>query len=770
MVSSRLSRSPGFQKLFQTPADFSPPQTEESILFRALVQSLVIVGIIATDVATESYTGLWAIPLSIVGSWWSWRRRKKKNVETKFAIAIGMLAVLALFLGSIVAMQDSRVSLTLLLIQLQVLHSFDLPRRKDLGYSMMIGLILIGVAGTISQTVAFAPWLILFLLLAIPTLVLDYRSRLGLERLDDRLNLPFRKKTSIARSSEIPPLQGSLLSPKRLAIFFLAVLVMGLGIFALLPRFPGYQIQSFPVSSPEGMEGQDFERGERQVVNPGYVREGQGGNGTGGGQSPTSGAGKMDSTYYYGFSAKINQNLRGEMTPKTVLRVRSQSPGFWRVLAFDRYTGQGWEVSRDTEVQDIDRARWSYRFFLPLPATKANTRQVIQSYSIVSDLPNLIPALASPQFLFFPTRQVSIDKENGLRSPSGLAEGLTYTVVSQVPLRDRTALGRAGEDYPRSIRRHYLQIPEEIAPAIREKTESLLAKSSKPLLSPHEKVLFLAQALKQNYQLQSDVPFFNKEEDLVKTFLFRLQGGYADHFATVLTVMARSIGIPARLAVGFAPGRFNPFTGFYVVKNTDAHALTEVFFPGYGWFAFDPIPGHELVPPSFEEAEPFSVLKQFWQWVAGWLPSPVGGFLGFVWEAIAGSLSRLLGWLWGFISGSLIGGIIALIFGAILGFLVWLGWKPLSRWLRGRKLAKYPPIERLYRQMLELFRERGQGKHPAQTPLEYAEATRSLQPEPVAAIVEEISRAYTDWRYGDRSSDVDHLRQRFGELAKLVKK
>jgi transglutaminase-like putative cysteine protease len=554
-------------------------------------------------------------------------------------------------------------------------------------------------------------------------------------------------------------------------VFSLAILVFGLGIFAFLPRFPGYQIQSFPVSGPEGMENEGFERGERQVVNPGYVREGQAGQGgAGAGQSPTTGSGKMDSTYYYGFNSKINQNLRGQMTPKVVLRVRSQSPGFWRVLSFDRYTGQGWEVSQSQAVQDLERNRWSYRFFVPLPATKAKTHQVIQSYTVVSDLPNLIPALASPQFLFFPTRQVSIDRENSLQSPSGLTEGLTYTVISQVPERDRTLLRQAGENYPRSIQRYYLQIPEAIAGKIRKKTEALLAKSEKPLESPYEKILFLAQSLKQNYQLQADIPFFEKDEDLVEAFLFRLEGGYGDHFATVLTVMARSIGIPARLAAGFSPGQFNPLTGFYVVKNTDAHALTEVFFPGYGWFAFNPTPGYDLIPPSFEEAEPFSVLKQFWQWVAGWLPSPVVGFLSILWELIVGTITRWLGKVWQFVSSGLLGGVIGAIVGAIIGFLGWLGWKPFSRWLRGRKLAKYPPIERLYRQMLEIFRERGQGKHPAQTPLEYAHAVRSTHPAATAHIVEEISQAYTNWRYGDKSSDVEYLRQRLRELMKLVKK
>ncbi|MEO0968426.1 MAG: transglutaminase, partial [Cyanobacteria bacterium J06639_18] len=74
---------------------------------------------------------------------------------------------------------NTRLVLAQLLIQLQILHSFDLPRRKDLGYSITIGLILLGVAASVSQTLAFAPILLIFLAIALPTLVFDYRSRLG---------------------------------------------------------------------------------------------------------------------------------------------------------------------------------------------------------------------------------------------------------------------------------------------------------------------------------------------------------------------------------------------------------------------------------------------------------------------------------------------------------------------------------------------------------------------------------------------------------------
>ncbi|MCU0537882.1 MAG: DUF3488 and DUF4129 domain-containing transglutaminase family protein [Hydrococcus sp. Prado102] len=747
-----------FQSFKQRQEAIPIAETEDSLLLRVLVQALVIVGIIATDIAAESLTSLWAIPLSIAGAAFSWKRRRKRNIEAKFLIAIGMLVVLAVFLGNlIVNLGDSRLALANLLVQLQVLHSFDLPRRKDLGYSMVIGLILLGVAGTVSQTLAFAPTLIVFLAIALPTLVLDYRSRLGLESIPINFSRPSATKDAKFRVTYSP------LSPRRFFLILSAIIVLGLAIFAIMPRFPGYQLQSFPVNSPADMRDLNFDSENRTLVNPGYVKEGKATDGEGG--ETGTGTGEVDRTFYYGFNSRMNQNLRGEMEPKIVLRVRSQAPGFWRVMSFDRYTGQGWEVSREDKLEDIQRPRWSYRFFISSPLTRGRTRQVIQSYTAVSELPNLIPALLYPKFVFFPTQEIAVDPEGSLRSPGGLSEGLTYTVISQVPYRDRTLLNKTSKTYPKRIANYYLEIPPAIRDKVRQKAEEILAKSPNPLTTVYEQTLFLAQYLKQNYQIQPELPFLEENEDLVEAFLFRYQGGYADHFSTVLTVMLRSLGIPARLTVGFAPGQFNPFTGFYIVRNTDAYALTEVYFADYGWFKFDPIPGRELIPPSFEEDQTFSVLKQLWNWVASWLPSPVVSFFSILWGDILGGFFRMLGWLWRFISGSLIGVLVGLILAVVLGFLTWLGFERMRSLRSRRHLAKLPPMERLYQQMLTTLQAKGYPKHPAQTPLEYARLTYQHNPS-AAEIIEEISQAYVCWRYGEQSQNIDYLR---GQLKMLIR-
>ncbi|KAB8317753.1 DUF3488 domain-containing protein [Tolypothrix campylonemoides VB511288] len=744
-------------------------EVENSIALRVLVLALVIVGIVATDTAAETQFSLLSIPLSMVGATWSYYHRHNYNVSVKFCIAIGMLAALGAFFGRLFGeLNDTRLALAELLIQLQVFHSFDMPRRKDLGYSIVIGLILLGVAATLSQTLAFAPVLLLFLAIALPTLVLEYRSRLGLQPL--KLFSGFTWEQD--KNQKLPSNFFTFYF-----LLFTLIVVIGLGIFAVLPRFPAYQVRMFPVSSPINIQ-RDF-TGSR-IINPGYARQGYGKNQASGdsnaGQGNQTGEpGVLNDNFYYGFNSSMNQNLRGVMKPKVVMRVRSQGAGFWRVLAFDRYTGQGWEISRNWQVQTLKRSPWSYQIFLNLAPIFGKSQEIVQTYNVVSDLPNLIPALAYPKEIYFPTPMIAVDTEGSLRSPVELSEGLTYTVISQVPYRDRTLLGKASTKYPQSIEKYYLQVPPEIAEKLRQHTEKILANyntervgnSQKTLDSAYEKALYLAQYLKQHYSIPKnplDLPYLSNKEDLVEAFLFKYKGGYRDHFSTVLTMMLRSVGIPARLVAGFSSGEFNPFTGMYVVRNTDAYVMTEVYFPKYGWFAFDPIPNHPLIPPSIEDTETFSVLHQFWNWIAGWLPSPVTGLLNNVFGAIFSWIARVLSWFFSLFSQGWLGILTGVILVTALAFLSWISWEQWREWRSGFALSKLPPMERLYQQMLKWTAQKGLGKHPAQTPLEYAQVSYQHYSFATAEVIDEICQAYVSWRYGNHAPDLNRLRQRWQQV------
>ncbi|WNC61485.1 DUF3488 and DUF4129 domain-containing transglutaminase family protein [Thermosynechococcus sp. QS41] len=722
------------QPIANSPILAPAKDVEDSLLLRLGVLGMVIVGLVATDVAADTANSLWAVPLSIAGFSWSWWARRQRNVVAKLAIAVGMLTALAVFLARLAALnQDSRILLTELLIQLQVLHSFDLPRRKDLGYSMVIALILISVAATLSQTMTFGLFLVIFLAIALPVLVLDYRSRLGLLSTTLKsLRLPWRQWVGL----------------------FALILGLGMVVFVLLPRFPGYQIRTLPVSAEIQVAG-EFD--QTRVINPGYV-SGRGGGGVGEELANQT----FDPNFYYGFGSEIDQTLGGIMTPRELMRVRSQAPGFWRVLAFDEYTGRGWRISRNDKAEVLRRSPWSFRYLLPQQLSQMPTREVIQTYTIVSEFSNLIPHLYEPRELYFPTREIARDPEGGLRAPVPLPEGLTYSVISQVPVRDRSLLRRAPKLNHTVGYQSYLEVPPDLKPRLQALAKDLLAKADRSIPEPYEQALYLTQALKQSYALKTDIPELGKDQDLVAAFLFEWRGGYPDHFSTALTLLLRSIGIPTRLVTGLGTGEFNPFTGLYVVRNTDAYALTEAYFPNLGWFLFDPIPGHNLYPATLEVDQTFSVLQQFWQWVTGWLPTPVTGFFGIIFATLETALQKFFD-LFSQGLGGIVQGILILFGGVIV---VWGLWYALQTWRYRQRLQKLPPIARLYVQMLDGLAQQGLPKRPNQTPWEYA---RSLQTagrlDAVSQrAIETLTQAYVAWRYGGDQPPLPPLKRALNQL------
>jgi hypothetical protein len=105
--------------------------------------------------------------------------------------------------------------------------------------------------------------------------------------------------------------------------------------------------------------------------------------------------------------------------------------------------------------------------------------------------------------------------------------------------------------------------------------------------TPYEKALALQEYLRQfPYDLEVDVP--PPGRDVVDFFLFDVQRGYCDYYGSAFVVLARAVGVPARLAIGYAMGGYNLERDCYVVVERDAHSWPEVYFGEYGWIAFEP--------------------------------------------------------------------------------------------------------------------------------------------------------------------------------------
>jgi hypothetical protein len=142
-------------------------------------------------------------------------------------------------------------------------------------------------------------------------------------------------------------------------------------------------------------------------------------------------------------------------------------------------------------------------------------------------------------------------------------------------------------EYPAWVTDRYLQIPEKIAPQLRELALEITA----PYDTVYDKVeavtSYLRNEIKYEAELTDPLP---KNQDPLLWVLFDYKKGFCMYYASAETLMLRSIGIPARMAVGFVEGEYDDalLEREYIVAYKDSHAWPEVYFPGIGWVEFEP--------------------------------------------------------------------------------------------------------------------------------------------------------------------------------------
>ncbi len=598
---------------------YRPKDIEHSLLMRVLVFLTISIAIAATIYAAESPVWLAAVSImaSGFGTWVSWRRREAKNWWIKVILALMMLVALASFFYEIADNPfDARIPLAHLLIWLQVLHSYDLPRRKDVFYSLWVALILISVAATTSRNTGFGVFLIAYSILALLSLLAGHLSSQGLHR----MGLRFWGKFS-------------------LPVLLLSI-VGGAFVFVLIPRYQGLKVRTFPVS----MQIQNLPFFNGEIKNPAYPN-----------RSPAASSAKdpnkdkqreFDPYAYYGFSTELDLNYRGKLANEVVMRVRSPRAEYWRGMAFDTYDGLRWTMQKPFELKRYENSS--------LPIWIRQSRNLVKNivpkdqetytFYIERDQSNLIFSVPYVEKLYFPTNFVLIDDYGGIRSPIELFSGTTYTVVSAVPRYSEQALRTVSWDKLKQEAQSptYTQIPQALPQRVKDLAASLTAESQ----NPYDAVKTLEQHLKQNYPYDLEIPTFPTNRDTIDYFLFEQKAGYCEHFASSLAVMARSLGLATRFVTGYVPGEYNPMTGYFDVRSSDAHGWVEVYFPHHGWVPFDPTPGY-LANLSQGDVHAEGNLKSFFDYFLEAIPvswkNLLKQSLGVAFGAIAGVFGLLVG-------------------------------------------------------------------------------------------------------------------------------
>ena len=253
---------------------------------------------------------------------------------------------------------------------------------------------------------------------------------------------------------------------------------------------------------------------------------------------------------------------------------RIQLGRHWRGLSYEKYTGRGWSLGEEN-LQKIFAAEQIA--LVPAESTLILDQDIHWRYD----------NRATRYSLGLPT---SFDHETILawRDPGDLVR-VKADLVNQYKATSRIS-SAAGDELrsaaltavPRQIINRYTQLPGGIPQRVHDL--ALTVTGDQP--TPYDQALALERFLRQyDYSLEVELP--PQGADPVDYFLFDLQKGYCDYYASAMVVMARSLGLPARLATGFLAQPPDEF-GVQTIRQIDSHSWAEIFFAGYGWIEFEP--------------------------------------------------------------------------------------------------------------------------------------------------------------------------------------
>lgn len=446
-----------------------------------------------------------------------------------------------------------------------------------------------------------------------------------------------------------------------------------------------------------------------------------------------------------GFSDTIRLGGVGTLKsdPRVVARVRVDPDPLverldvhWRGQALDVFDGQSWTTSGGPRLNPTGRLS----LVRPRPAQGSSWKAewVPEGGPPVVFVPEAAAELSTPTRV--PPRRLApslfFDPDvhgNVLLTPPP-EMGYAYDLFLAGPRSARVGLG--GE-YPPDVRARHLQLPGSFDPRLRALAERWTAGATDPL----EKARAIERRLLADYAYTTELP--GEQDDPLAHFLLVRKAGHCEYFATAMTVLLRAVGVPARNATGYFGGqRVGP--GEYVLRAGDAHAWTEVFFPGVGFVTFDATPADDRASSAADWQQRWADFVYRSQ--NAWLRLVIDYSFRDQLEGASG-FGRAVARLY---SAAQDRGALPILAGVLLssGALVAL-LRRLGR-LRLRRVA-VPPEAReavlLYRELLRRLGKRGLEKAPGQTPREFVAALRRAG-RPEEAVAAEVTERYLCARFG----------------------
>ncbi len=322
---------------------------------------------------------------------------------------------------------------------------------------------------------------------------------------------------------------------------------LALLLFFLFPRIPG-PLWNLPDDAHSGLTGLS------DSMTPGQISQ-------------------LSNNESVAFRAKFNT-----ITPTSTQR-------YWRGPVLNHFDGKTWRsTSGPTPDYTSTAIMLNSKAVISAQATPVEYSVMLEPHDktwlFALDIPTQIPS------------NTVLTTNYELRSSQAVKQLIRYNLTSFVEYKLEPNL--------LSQSKQYLQIPKQAAPKTRALVKTLVEQAANSK-KPNAKLITLALDYIRNQ------PFFYTQNppllrnDPVDDFLFKTRKGFCEHYASAFAVIMRMAKIPSRVVTGYLGGEYNNVGDYWAIKQSDAHAWTEVWLPDQGWLRVDPT---AVIPANRVEYSP----------------------------------------------------------------------------------------------------------------------------------------------------------------------
>ncbi len=420
-----------------------------------------------------------------------------------------------------------------------------------------------------------------------------------------------------------------------------------------------------------------------------------------------------------------------------------QKEFYWRGISLDRFDGKKWDRS-DTHLTRIRRVGGTY-----LVGKGANNKASLVRQEIILEPTGsrALFALGSPAMISGRVRNLYHDALGNLRSSYPFPFQISYTVHSRVDVH--------GNEEPAGS--NFLQLP-----AVDPRIVALSRRLTVGIEDPLQKARVLEGHLTKNY-VYSLKGLATDEGDPLGSFLFDVRQGDCEYFSSALTVMLRILGIPSRVVNGYIGGNLNPYGGYYVIRQSNAHSWVEAYLEDKGWVTLDPTPPYL----GLERESVFTSMAHFIDFMRmRWYRYVVNFGFGDQYRLFT-ALRRPSTW---FDPGRQALSIARLrqrfkfdperqkryVILLVILVLAWWIWRQRRKFaLRGMTRPLPHDAAERYQRLLKLLRKKGFRKKPGETPDEFSQAVERE----AGGLITEFTRLYQRARFSALTDFSDGLRR-----------